>query len=152
MAEAGGVCLELQGHTPGASLQVTGDIHTSHGLRWPTITDQSHRTWSDLQEATEEGAAGIAILLAKQETGYSVSRRSRKGTGVDYWLGGEPDVLRDSARLEVSGILRGDEREINARAREKMQQASRSDNSGLPVYVGVVEFSTPAARLVEKKP
>ena len=151
MAEAGGVCLEWQGHTPGVSLRVQGDVVHSHELRWSPATDQMRRAWADEQEATEEGASGIALLLTRQETGYSVNSRSRKGTGIDFWLGSNPDVLITSARLEVSGILNGDAATIRNRVREKMGQTERSDASDLPVYVCVIEFSAPVAHLEEKK-
>ena len=145
MAEAGGVCLESQGHAVGVRLLVRGAAHGSHELRWPGITDQARRGWADLQEATELGATAIAVLLAKEETGYLVVSRSVIGTGFDYWLGVESDVVQGKARLEISGILHGDDRAIGARVREKIGQTSRSASSGLPAYVIVVEFSQPAA-------
>ena len=107
MAEAGSVCLEGQGHSSGVSLRVQGDVNCSHELRWPAATDHVRRSWADEQEATEEGAAGIALLLIEQETDYTANSRSRKGTGVDFWLGSDPDVLITTARLEVSGVLEG---------------------------------------------
>lgn len=152
MAEAGSVCLESQGHTPGVSLRVQGDVVRSHELRWRAATDQDRRSWADMEEATEEGAAGIALLLTRQETGYSANSRSRKRTGIDFWLGSDPDVLITSARLEVSGILHGDASAIRARVQEKMYQTEKSDATGFPVYVSVVEFSEPVAHLEERRP
>lgn len=32
LAEAGGICLESQGHSQGALLQVTGDYHSRYAL------------------------------------------------------------------------------------------------------------------------
>ena len=92
LAEAAGVCLESQGHAQGAELRVSGDVDSAYRVVWPLITDQSRRSWEDVQEATEDGASGIAILLVELETPYSVIRRSRKGTGFDYWLGDASDV------------------------------------------------------------
>lgn len=89
LAEAGGVCLESQGHVMGAQLHVSGYVNSIHPLKWPPITEQSRKAWHDLQEATEQGAMGIAVLLAKKETGHAVLERSRKGTGFDYWMGDE---------------------------------------------------------------
>ena len=43
--------------------------------------------YRDLQEATEMGACGIAIVIARELIGYSIIERSVKGTGFDYWLG-----------------------------------------------------------------
>lgn len=90
--------------------------------------------------------------LAKQETDYFVTSRARKWTGIDFWLGSEPETLISTARLEVSGILQGDASTIRARVREKMRQTDRSATSRLPVYVSVVEFSTPIAHLEKKRP
>ena len=68
------------------------------------------RTHNDLQDATEAGACGLAILLVQLFVGYTVVERSVKGTGFDYWLGSENDALfQNKARLEASGILRGDQ-------------------------------------------
>ena len=153
MAEAGSVCLESQGYGSGVSLRVQGDVVRDHEeLRCLTVTDQMRRSWADEQEATEEGAAGIALLLTRQETGYSANSRSRKRTGIDFWLGSDPDVLITSARLEVSGILHGDAGTLRARVQEKMEQTKKSDATGLPVYVSVVEFSAPVAHLETKRP
>ena len=149
-AEAAGVCLESQGHVQGAELRVRGDVSRAYQVVWPTITDQSRRSWEDIQEATEDGASGIAILLVELETPYSVIRRSRKGTGFDYWLGDDSDVtFQRKARMEVSGIRQGDSRLVRARVREKLNQTKASDAQygNLPAYVIVVEFGTPLAEV-----
>lgn len=144
LADAGSVCLEGQGHSVGVRLRIEGDASVdSHELRWLPVTEQLRLTHADLHEATELGAAGIAILLTAQETGHSVLRRAVIGDGVDYWLGDAPGS--DLARLEVSGLLHGDRRSINARVSQKIAQTARSADSGLPVYVVVVEFSAPSA-------
>lgn len=65
MAEAGSVCLELQGHTSVVSLQVQGDAVHSDQLRCLAVDNQMRWSWADEQEATEEGAAGIALLLSQ---------------------------------------------------------------------------------------
>lgn len=152
MAEAAGVCLESQGHTPGARLAVSGRNRRNYSLQWPLISAQSRRTWDDPEEATETGASGIAALLIIRETGYAPIARSRKGTGIDYWLGDTADAtdLEYKARLEVSGIRRGDSRTVSARVRQKLAQTDPSDPSGLPAYVIVVEFSSPRAEVRQK--
>jgi len=47
------------------------------------------------------------------------------------------------ARLEVSGIRKGDRRQINARVKQKTEQTRASDAQGLAAYIIVVEFSRP---------
>ena len=145
LAEAGAVCLESQGHTRGAYLTVRNGANNSYRLDWPPVTDQARRTWNDDDEATEDGAAGIAVLLASRKIGYAVVLRSRKGTGFDYWLG--EDVLDFKARMEVSGIRNGNDSQVRARVQEKLRQMNRSNALGLPAYAIVVEFGRPLAEI-----
>ena len=121
LAEAGGVCLESQGHTQGVQLIVRGYSDNVYTLVWPPITEQSRRSWNDPENATEYGALGFGILIAKAEIGYEVIRRSWKGTGFDYWIGEASDEgFVNKAGLEISGIRDGDEHIIRARVREKL--------------------------------
>lgn len=152
LAEAGGVCLESQsqGHVQGVQLRVRGYNNGSYPLAWPPITEQTRRCWNDDEVATEHGAMGIAILLAQKEIGYTVIKRSRKGTGFDYWMG---DVsaypFQNKARLEISGIREGNDQQVKARVQQKLKQTDRSDGA-LPAYVIVVEFGQPLAEVQEK--
>jgi hypothetical protein len=103
---------------------------------------------------TEYGAYGVGIIVALLLTGKSLVERSARTTGVDYWLSNrtnEEGSFQRAARLEVSGILNGDEASIMVRVKGKLLQTERSDDSGLPAYVAVIEFSRPEARLVESK-
>jgi hypothetical protein len=154
LAEAASVCLENQGHEITCRLQKRQEAEDQEFLleRIP-ITIQMRLAYNDLQEATELGACGVAILVARAMTGYTVIERCAKGTGFDYWLGtvatsdGTLEPLERKARLEVSGILQGNEATIEARAREKIQQTRRSAGE-LPAYAIVVEFSRPLAYVV----
>ena len=148
LAEAGAVCLESQGHAPGARLIVRSAANNSYRLDWLPITDQARRTWSDAEEATEDGAAGIAVLLASREIGYVVVARSRKGTGFDYWLG--DDELDFRARMEVSGIRKGNDGQVRTRVKQKLRQMNRSNALELPAYAIVVEFGRPLAAVKKK--
>ena len=120
-------------------------------MTWPAISSQQvTNAWGDPEYTTEHGAVGIAILLAKEEIGYEVIRRSWKGTGFDYWLGDEShEPFQNKARLEVSGIRNGDTGTLNARVNQKLRQVTRSDNLELSAYVIVVEFGQPTARIVK---
>ena len=151
LAEAGGVCLESQGHTQGVQLIVRGYSDNVYTLVWPPITEQSRRSWNDPENATEYGALGIGILIVKAEIGYEVIRRSWKGTGFDYWIGEASDEgFVNKAGLEISGIRDGDEHIIRARVREKLQQTDRSEHLRLEIYVIVVEFGRPLAEVQKK--
>ena len=150
LAEAGGVCLEDQGHDQGTQLTVQGHTSNNRALFWPRVTDQAARCWNDPEVATEHGAVGIAVLLAKQEIGFAVIERSRKGTGFDYWLGDENEGLFDNmARLEISGIRRGNKSALSTRINQKIKQTDVSDGC-LPAYIVVVEFGSPVAEVRQK--
>lgn len=150
LAEAGGVCLESQGHVQGVQLLVRGYRNKRYPLAWPPVTDQTRRCWNDPEVATEHGAMGIAVLLAQKEIGYTVIQRSGKGTGIDYWMGEGQDVsLEKKARLEISGIRSGSDQDVKVRIRQKLRQTDRSDGS-LPTYVIVVEFGYPLAEVQKK--
>lgn len=153
LAEAAAVCLESQGHVQHVRLIVSGVTSSELALAWTPIDSRSIEAWNDLQEATEFAAVSIAILLVKNVVGYQVIQRSRKGTGIDYWLGDDtvfPHTRK--ARLEVSGILTGNERTVRSRVHSKLRQTELSDaaHGGLPAYVIVVEFGTPLAEIHQK--
>lgn len=152
LAEAASVCLEAQGHASPKDMEVKGAIEQMCAVSWSPIDDQTRRCWNDLAEAVEHGAYGIAALLVAHHTPYEVVERSRKGTGFDYWLGqkGGDDVLfQHTARLEVSGIMRGDSSAISSRVKRKLKQTESSDGS-LPAYVMVVEYGTPLVQVADK--
>lgn len=151
LAEAAAVCLAHQGHGLRATLPVTGSYSKTVVVVRPSISDQMRRCYADLQEATEFGACGLAILLVRAIVGYTVIERSVKGTGFDYWLGYEDELpFQNKARLEVSGILAGDDGQITARVKQKREQTTPTDRTALPAYIVVVEFSRPKAQVVTK--
>ncbi len=150
LAEAASMCLESQGHIQGVRLTVRGYKDNVHVLTWNPIAAQAQLSWNDPDYATEKGAEGIAILVARAEFGYSIIRQSWKGTGFDYWMGeASVEGFVDKAGLEISGIRNGDDRAIRARVREKLRQVGRSSNSRLRTYVIVVEFGRPIAEVQE---
>lgn len=143
-------------HVSGVILQIKGDFNHQFMIVWTDeIDNQMLRTWNDPEETTEFAACGIAFLLILELTDYTVIKRSRKGTGFDYWLGDKDDMetlpFQDKARLEVSGI-REEEKEskIRARAKQKLQQSEKS-NTHLPAYAVVVEFGIPLSYMVTSK-
>ncbi len=149
LAQAGAVCLELQQHRQRVHFTVRGYVTKTFALAWLPTTEQAIRTWNDPDEAAEDGAAGIAVLLAIREIGYPVILRSRKTTGIDYWLGDRNitnisqseqaatmalrEALQDNdlvvrGRMEVSGIQRGKDSIVRARVKRKLNQTNRSDH------------------------
>lgn len=150
MAEAASVCLDENSHVPIKKYLVEGDYTEQFDLDWQKPDEQIKNTWNDLQEATEEGACCLAILVLKELTGDLVLKRSAKGTGVDYYVGNRKDALfQNTARLEVSGILKGDDLIIQKRIKQKMKQTQRTASTGLPAIIAVTDFSQPKTEIVK---
>ena len=152
LAEAAAHCLQCNDHSNPVTLFVTGDVCTAGSLKWLS-PDAAEGTWSDLQEATEYGAYGVAILIVLRLTDTRQVERSAKGTGVDYWMGDAKErsgIFQRAARLEVSGILRGDETKVAARLAKKLAQTKQSDEAGLPAYVAIVDFGRPEVRFAKR--
>jgi hypothetical protein len=152
------ICLRDQRHQTGVILTVidADDTRLTFRLRWnDEVTEQMLLTWTDMQEATEEAAYALSFLLILNLTDYTIIGRSAKTTGIDWWLGeksGEDLLPFDKkARLEVSGILReNSESRIRSRVTQKMNQVQQSDDTELPAYITVIEFSQPVAYVVTK--
>src|SRR5205085_7593664 len=133
-------------HQSGVTFHLTGMKAEQFPIEWSSVDDQMRRTYNDLQEATERGAYGVAILVVHDLTGKVVVERSKKGPGFDYWLGDDDDesLFLGKARLEVSGILSASSAVIQSRLREKKEQIRPSEALG-PGYVAIVEFGAPTA-------
>jgi hypothetical protein len=128
------------------------DYDKGRCLTWQQLTEKHYRTCADLQEATEYGAYGIAILVVRETTGKTVLERSAKGPGFDFWIGDEEDTelpFQGLMRLEVSGILTGDTNRIACRAQRKKMQVSPSDEQA-PALIAIVEFGRPLTLLEQK--
>ena len=143
-SEAAAVCLDYHNHPQNILLTVEGDLEKQFHLVWKEVNQQMRDSRMDMDYTVESGAYCLAMIVIERITGMKVTRQSQKRTGFDYWLG-EKDVvgIKGSARLEVSGNLKGNKSQIKRRLREKIQQTKKSDNLNLPAYVVVVEFSHP---------
>lgn len=151
LGQAASCCLH-QEHSSPVQLAVGGHRKRMFELHWVAPTGQVLRTHADPEDATRDGATGIAILLVTRVTPYTIIEKSRKGTGFDYWLGHEGDLLfQRKARLEISGILRGTPPNISARVKRKQNQTKQSDATRLPAHVVVIEFSEPFAHHTVRK-
>jgi hypothetical protein len=151
--EACMVCLHRNQHRSGVKLEVKGDIDRPITLMWDDYFDnQINNTWQDEIYCTDHGAVCISTLLVKKYTEYTVIQRARIGTGIDYWLGKEDEIpFRNSARLEISGIWKETEQNnMKKRWNIKKRQTEKSDHSNFPVYISIVEFSTPKVLFAKK--
>jgi hypothetical protein len=153
MAQNAAVSLDRQGHKSPVSLTASGKLEEVFDLVWFPATDQMHRSFCDDKKAASEGAYGVAILIMEVVYGQSpvfqsAVRSDGDATGIDYWMAaiGDRKYVWVS-RLEVSGINKGTASEVNTRLRVKANQSKRSDSSGLPAYIIIVEFSGPVTKL-----
>ena len=87
LGEAAAVCLEENHHVSGVQLSVDGMSKETVEVVWTQLQDAHKTTYADLQEATEWGAYGVALLLVRQLTGATTIERSAKGGGFDWWIG-----------------------------------------------------------------
>ena len=150
------VCLASKDHTACVLCEMKSLKETCSILRlsWKgDVTDQMRNTWFDRREASEMGAAGLAILVVLAFTDYTILRRTDidEDSGVDYWLSKESlaaeaseNFLQEDARLEVAGRRSvPSTNSIENLVRTKLERSKKSDETGKPAYVVVVEFSRP---------
>ncbi|MBL8874429.1 MAG: hypothetical protein JNM86_01395 [Phycisphaerae bacterium] len=141
-AEAAGVLLEHNKHKAGVEMRVLASAPTRYEISWAGLHASARTTHKDLPAAVEYGAYGIAFLLVEEFTTLKVIERSAKKTGIDYWLGtGKEPLFQATARLEVSGIVNGEDK-VDERVKDKMKQSDRSKGK-LPAFIAVVEFGQP---------
>ena len=125
-----------------------GDWEEKFTLSLPDVDQQMRDSRKDMEYTVESGAYCLAMMVIEKLTGLQVVKQSQKRTGFDYWLGDKQAYgLQELARLEVSGILRGNKAQVNRRLKEKVEQTKKSDNLSLPAYVVVVEFSRPLVKI-----
>ncbi len=152
VAEASAFCLEYNNHTSATQMKLIGDIDAEVELKWNKLSKKVQNTHADIQDATEDGAVGIACGLINLVSGgkLQVSQRSVKGTGFDYWVGeaNSTSLFQNKSKLEVSGIIRGNNREVGYRTTQKIKQSKTSHNN-LKSFVIVVEFSKPISEVTE---
>lgn len=151
-------------HKSGVELKIDSSNTKTATLQWDgALNGQLTRTWADNDEAVDEAATAISILLAFHLKNHVVVSRSKKGTGFDYWLqekntfeepsnddGYNDLIFNATLRLEVSGLFKQPQKEINRRVKNKLEQTKQSDKSFIPALVSVVEFSQPVAVLRDK--
>lgn len=149
------VALEAIPHISGCELEVSGLHAGKISLGWNTTVNKNG--YKEEKKFTEKGAEAISFLLAMQYTEYEILEEALIGTGIDYWLGyGENHEKYDplnffNARLEISGILReSPTNSFKKRIEQKKKQTNASNNTGLPAYVSVIEFSNLKAHISKK--
>jgi len=148
MAQAARVCLTESQHPSPCSLTVDGGHAANLPLAFEEAGDVELRSWNDREEATQQGAYAVAILLMKRLDNLAVLERSRRGTHFDWWLGpaGSDRLFQDKICLEVSGIRDGSEAQIRERVSQKWERFGTAASDGSNRRVVVVEYSRPLVR------
>lgn len=150
LADAAAVCLHHHGHVRPVTLSVEGDTEDVCDMEWDEPTADAIGSHADMQDATENGALAMAFLTVTERTDYTIIRQSPKTTGVDWIAARKGRLFQDAARLEVSGILEGEDTAFRARIRSKLRQTDASDLTGHDAMVSVTEFGRPRTALVTK--
>ena len=148
------VALHRGNHPSPVTLQMEGLRNEPFSLVWEdAFNERLERTYADEQSVTERAAISISVLMALKLTNYTVIERSRKGTGFDYMLGESEDpFFMPKARLEISGIMSTTKTNtLKKRFNQKVSQTDKSDDTRLPAFISIVEFSTPKAIFDIKK-
>jgi hypothetical protein len=143
-SNAARVCFSQFSHQQIITLTLSGDLSEQFTLRWEVPTEKMIAAHDDLEDAAENAAHALAFLIIEKTTDYTAIHQSRKGTGVDWFLGHRSKQLfQKSARLEVSGLLKGDNSRFSSRIKQKLEQTKKSDSTQMVAYVSVSEFQTP---------
>lgn len=150
-------CLLFCSHSNGAALKVLENNQASfYALIWPenqVDIEAIGRSYNQ-DDAIEDGAEAVALLLSMERTKYTAVERASTKTGIDYWLGfrnrNPNEPFHRAGRLEISGIMNENPRnKVSTRVSEKLEQTKPTDAIS-PVHVIVVEFSKPYATMVLK--
>ena len=153
LGEAAAVCLEENSHASGVALNLAGLSTEAFAIQWQQLEVAHQSTYKDLQEATEFGAYGVALVVIREVTGKTAIERSAKGGGFDWWIGDSDDPsglpFHGKTRLEVSGILRDRGGALQARLEIKKRQTDPSDSLA-PAIIAIVEFGQPTAHIEVK--
>jgi hypothetical protein len=116
---------------------------------WEEPTAEHIRSCGNHDEATRDGAYGLALAAADVHLDLVAFGRAEGRTGSDFYLVPAGTTNDDTPhfnlqsdnriRLEVSGIDRDNDAIMNARISQKVQQA-RDGMSDFPAIAGVVGF------------
>lgn len=140
--EAACVCLDRHHVSPTEFLIIDNGEVGGAEVRWTATDARTRIGWGNKDDATRDAAYAMCLAAVELTRGLVAVSRAETRTGADYYLG-EPgkalDDLEASYRLEISGVDEGNHTLINARLRQKLEQA-RKGISNLPAIASVVGF------------
>lgn len=150
------VCLDSQGHKSGVCFTVVFERQAiTYNVTWKEdISERIKNSITDLVDAVEKSALAFTFLIIKDCTGMEVVKQAKRKSGFDYFLldNDTDDRLifqgEKTARLEVTGILCGNNSDVESRFQEKFKRALKYQQfKTMPIYVCVVEHSEPKAEV-----
>jgi hypothetical protein len=139
--EAVRVCLDRH-HLSPKDFEIDGRDCCLAEVSWISANEEVKRAWANDDDATEQGAYGVALAAMKASRNLVAIRRAETRTGADYYVA-PPDMTEDleaAYRLEVSGTDKGNVSQIRNRFHQKVEQTRKGD-SNLPAIVVIVGFS-----------
>lgn len=146
------ICMERHGSSQRVwSVQINQEPIAEYLVTWNPPTPAQLRSCANKDDATRDGAYGLALAAVDAHSGLVALRRAEGRSGVDFYLVPEGAEIPDShdldidrddlVGLEVSGIDDDTDRAVRARVREKVEQV-RAGLSSYPSIVGVSGFRT----------
>lgn len=142
MKESAAVCLNRHHDSPVEVSVAYGTKKNAYCVEFQKPDSRILNAYANDIDATELGAYGICLAAVEAEERLVAVRRAETLTGADWYvapIGTTPQDLEDCYRLEVSGLDAGNQREVQARLRQKVEQTRRGA-SNLPAIASVVGF------------
>ena len=155
-AEAAAVCMQRHHTSPTIiSVSAVGDAGQEYLVSWEAPTPRQLAAWDNNDDATRDAAYGLVIAAAEVYFGLFVVGRAEPGSGSDYLLSArrygavnDADLDFDDVavfRLEVSGTNVATNAQLDALAREKVEQLRRGASLS-PGIAGVVAYNLARVR------
>jgi hypothetical protein len=149
-AEAAAVCLDFNDVDESVVIKISGCSKATVQLEWKRPSQNVKDSHGDLQDATKDGAVGLAALCAPILFNRRIVRQSHKGTGFDYYINDPTNLLfQDAWGYEISGCLKEPGSTVRSRVQSKKRQVERgrgNGNADCDARIFVMEFSAPLAK------
>lgn len=140
--EAASVCLNRHHNSP-VEVEIARNGGTTTRLaNFQKPDARVLNAWANDIDTTENGAYCVCLAAVEVEEQLVAVKRAETLSGADWYVapvGTAPDDLERCLRLEVSGLDTGARSAVEARLRQKVDQARRGA-SNLPAIASVVGF------------
>ena len=148
------ICLDHNGHGSGVQLRLEyAGSNVPFSVVWlGEVTELMRRSYVDKTKIVDFAACALALLIVPRVLGLTAIHQAARGSTIDYYLsepnGDEILLFNDTARLEVTGILR-ENQSNTVQKRFGVKKRRLRPEGDLPAYIIVVEFSEPWSKMVE---